>query len=103
MWQAIPEPKAVSYSTALKAPNFSGFSDWRLPTKKSFTDAEKSGYHWIGKGFYWTSSKLKTTDMLDGFSEIINKLDWLGCAIHEIGTNLVRYVRALKASQFTGW
>ena len=103
MWKAMSEPNAVSYSKALKAPEFSGFSDWRLPTKEEFLLMLKNPViSGLTKGFYWTSSKLKTTDMFDGFCEIINENGLVRlCDSRKFGTNLVRYVRALKASQLT--
>jgi len=98
MWKTMSESNAVSYEDALKVPEFSGFSDWRLPTKEEFLLMLKNpGITGVAKGFYWTSSKISSNDLLNGYCEIVNEDGWSGvCDPQKFGNRLVRYVRTIK-------
>lgn len=98
MWKKEPELAPISYADAMKPINFAGFSDWRIPTKDEMRlITRKSEHVTIEKGFYWTSSKVISSDMLDGYCEIINENGLVRvCDSEKSEPRLLRYVRSYK-------
>lgn len=102
MWKSMVELNAVSYENALKPTEFLGFLDWRLPTKEEFILFQKNSIAEVmEKGFYWTESKIKTSDFFDGYCEIINERGLVRlCDPKKFGNRLVRYVRTISKDSF---